>query len=142
VIAIGDDWTAQDLSAKYHTPTVDTSSPPIAVDHGGYASVYTIDSGSRDLQETYLPAMSDDWTTQDLSQVYKTPAVKTNWGTLNGGPRSMSVLVHYDTSGALTWTSVFSIDGSTGDLDETYLPAVGQPWGTQDLSNKYRTPTS
>jgi lysophospholipase L1-like esterase len=140
--AIGDDWTAQDLSQKYHTPAVDASSPPLAVDHGGYASVYTIDSGSNDLQETYLPAMSDDWGTQDLSGVYKTPAVKTNWGTLNGGPRSMSVLVHYDTSGALTWTSVFSIDRSSGDLDETYLPAVGQPWGTQDLSNKYRTPTS
>jgi hypothetical protein len=140
--AIGDDWKAQDLSAIYHTPAVAVWSPPVAVDHGGYASVYTIDTGSRLLQETYLPAMSDDWATQDLYAVCKTPPVRTNWQTSSGGIQSISALVHYDESGGKTWTSVFTIDGNNGHLDETYLPAVGQPWVTQDLSHTYQTPTS
>jgi hypothetical protein len=43
-------------------------------------------------------------------------------------------LVHYDTSGGLTWTSVYSVDDS-GNLWETYLPAMGDSWTTQDLSS-------
>ena len=37
-----------------------------AVAHNGYASVYTVDAGSGDLQETFLPAIGDAWQTQDM----------------------------------------------------------------------------
>ena len=36
------------------------------------------------------------------------------------------------------WTSVYTVDAASGDLQETYLPALGQPWHTQDLSVNYR----
>ena len=128
--AIGDPWSTQDLSAKYGTPQVAAGMPPVALYHSGYTSVYTIDLSDNHLQETYLPAMGDPWSTQDLSAKYGTPAA-------NQAP---SALVHYDTSGGLTWTSVFTVDASNKHLQETYLPAMGQPWSTQDLSAKYGTP--
>jgi hypothetical protein len=31
-------------------------------------------------------------------------------------------------------------ENSNDDLQETYLPAVGDPWTTQDLTAKYGTP--
>lgn len=37
--------------------------------------MYTLNAGNGDLQETYLPAINDDWTTQDLSAKYGTPQV-------------------------------------------------------------------
>jgi hypothetical protein len=43
-----------------------------AVVHDGYSSVYTVDASSGDLQETYLPAMNDPWSTQNLSANYGT----------------------------------------------------------------------
>ena len=43
--------------------------------HDGYTSVYTIDANG-DLQETYLPAIGDAWSTQNLSANYGTPAVQ------------------------------------------------------------------
>jgi hypothetical protein len=46
---------------------------------------------------------------------------------------SPSALVHYDTSGGLTWTSVFTIDDANGDVRENYLPAMGDSWSAQDL---------
>jgi hypothetical protein len=36
--------------------------------HDGFVSVYTVDAGSQDLQETYLPAIGDSWSTQDLTK--------------------------------------------------------------------------
>ena len=50
------------------------------------------------------------------------------------------VLVHPNASGAMTWTSVYTIDSSNGDLQETYLPAIGDSWTTQNLSANYGTP--
>jgi hypothetical protein len=40
------------------------------------------------------------------------------------------------------YTSVYTVDKSNGDLQETYLTAIGQPWATQDLSAKYGTARS
>jgi hypothetical protein len=39
----------------------------------GYSSVYTVDASNGHLQETYLPAIGDPWTTHDLSASYGTP---------------------------------------------------------------------
>jgi hypothetical protein len=105
---------------------------PMALYHDGYTSVYTVDASDVDLQETYLPAIGDAWTTQNLSAKYGTPQ-----------PAAIvSALLHYDTSGGLTWTSVYTLDTS-GDLQETYLSNVGFPgdaWATQNLSVNYGTP--
>jgi hypothetical protein len=133
--ALGDAWSTQDLSANYHTPQVEAGLPPVALTHTGYTSVYTVDAGTQDLQETYLPALGGPWSTQDLTTVYHAPAT--------GEP--LAALLHYDTSGGLTWTSVYSFDrgsGSVGvgDLQETYLPAIGGSWSTQDLTNLYGAP--
>ena len=82
------------------------------------------------MQETYLPAISGSWASQDLTQKYQTP-------TTNQAP---TALVHYDTRGGLTWTSVYSVDHS-GNLWETYLPAIGDLWTAQNLSGNYQTPS-
>ncbi len=41
---------------------------------------------------------------------------------------------------ACGYTSVYTVDAASGDLQETYLPAIGDPWHTQDLTAKYGTP--
>ena len=69
---LGGPWYSQDLSAKYRTPTVAPNTSPTAVYHDGFTSVYTVDSNG-DLQETYLPAIGDSWTTQDLTAKYSLP---------------------------------------------------------------------
>jgi hypothetical protein len=127
--AIGDPWATQDLSAEFGTPSVAPGTTPVALFHTGYTSVYTVDQGSDDLQETYLPAIGDPWATQDLSAEFGTPATA----------QTPIVLLHADAIGALTWTSVFTVDPDA-DLQETYLPAIGDSWTTQDLSAKYGTP--
>jgi hypothetical protein len=132
--AIGTDWATQDMTAKYGTPTVASSTTldmaPVALDHGGYASVYTIDQSNNHVQETFLPAISDAWTSQDLTAKYGTPAA-------NQRP---AVLEHADTTGALTWTSLYTVNSSNDDLEETYLPGIGANWVAQDLTAKYGTP--
>jgi hypothetical protein len=171
--AIGGPWVTQDLTAKYHTPA--TNSTPTAIYHDGYASVYTLDARTNDLQETYLPAIGDDWTTQNLTAIYQVPAALPNsapaalyhtgyvsvyyisdsgggleeaYLTAIGGswqsqalsntptpaPPAPSPLVHYAPNGGLTWTSVYTIDYGYGDLQESYLPAIGDSWTTQDLT--------
>jgi len=40
----------------------------------------------------------------------------------------------------LIWTSVYTIDSSNGDLQETYLLAIGDSWTTQNMSANYGTP--
>ncbi|WP_245796683.1 arabinofuranosidase catalytic domain-containing protein [Actinacidiphila alni] len=128
--AMGDAWATQDLSAKYGAPQPVGGIPLTALHHTGYTSVYSVDPGSFDLQETYLPAMGDDWSTQDLSAKYGTPPTQD----------PLAALLHYDTAGGLTWTSVFTADRSSGDLQETYLPAIGDGWTTQNLTGKYGAP--
>jgi hypothetical protein len=123
---MGDSWTTQDLSAQYGTPAVNYLMSPTAVVHDGYTSVYTVDEGSDDLQETYLPAIGDPWATQDLSAKYGTPAVALD---------SQPVALYHD-----GYTSLYTVDASNDDLQETYLPAIGDAWATQNLSAKYGTP--
>jgi hypothetical protein len=106
--------------------------PPVALTHDGYTSVYTVDT-SGDLHETYLPAIGDPWSSQNLTTKYNTPPTDD----------LPSALLHYDTSGGLTWTSVYTFDAGTGDLQETYLPDAGfpgDPWDTQNLTNNYGAP--
>ena len=179
--AIGDAWTTQDLSTNYGTPN--TATTPAVMVHDGYTSVYTVDSANNDLQETYLPAIGDPWTSQNLSTTYGTPTVlagtapitlyhtgyasvysvnasdshlqETYQPTVGGSYNTQDLsanygtpptaltpisLLHPDTSGNLTWSSLYTVDASNGDLQETYLPALGDPWTTQNLSANYGTP--
>jgi hypothetical protein len=82
--APGQGWATQDLSAHPGTPPTDLT--PIALLHldqsGGlnWVSVWTINSSSNHLDETYLPALcapgcapGQGWTTQDLTANYGTP---------------------------------------------------------------------
>jgi hypothetical protein len=127
--SLGDSWATQDLSANYHTPPVSHDTSPTAVFHDGYASVYTVDAGSGDLQETYLPAAGfpgDPWSTQDLSANYHTPPVM---------PGTSPVAILHD-----GYTSVYTVDAGSGDLQETYLPYMGDSWSTQDLTANYGVP--
>ena len=139
--AMGDAWSTQDLSKKYGTPAVLPGTEPVALYHTGYTSVYTLDAGGNsipdtkgDVQETYLPAMSDGWSTQDLTAKYSIPTAQ---------PPSLEAGLHYDdTGGGLTWTSLFTIDASNGHVRETYLPAIGDLWSTQDVTAQYGTPAT
>jgi hypothetical protein len=130
--AIGDPWTTQDLTSKYSLPTAKVGISPVALYHTGYTSVYFADGQSGDLEELYLPAISDPWHWNDLTANYQTPKPNQN----------PSPLVHYAVNGGLTWTSVYTSDSTPiiGDLQETYLPAIGDQWSTQNLSTKYGTP--
>jgi len=111
-----------------------------AVLHDGYTSVYTVNAKNGDLDETYLPAVcapgcapGQGWATQDLSATAGTPPV------LAG---TQPVALYHD-----GYTSVYTVDARTGDLDETYLAAIcapgcapGQGWAWQDLSATAGTP--
>jgi hypothetical protein len=131
---MGDSWTSQDLTAQFCTPPIMPGTQPVAVVHCGYTSVYTVDAGSGDLQETFLPAIGDPWTTQNLSLNYDTPPTDV----------TPTVIVHHAgaTGGAAAcgFTSVYTVDAGSGDLQETYLPYIGDSWTTQNLSANYNTP--
>ena len=131
---IGLPWNTQDLSATGGTlpgtPPVAPGTAPVALVHTGYTSVYTVDEGSDHLQETYLPAIGDAWKTQDLTGNYTAPTTA----------ETPIVLLHPDATGALTWTSVFTVDEFSDHLKETYLPALGDKWISQDLTGNYHTP--
>ena len=121
---LGDPWTTQSLSASFGTPAILSGTSPVATVHGGYTSVYTVDA-SHHLQETYLPALGGPWHTQDLSANYGTPPTSV----------TPTTVVHQG------YTSVYTADDGSRHLQETYLPAIGDPWGTQDLSANYETPS-
>ena len=110
---------------------VEPGEAPVPLTHTGYASVCTVDAGDDgtglgDLQETCLPAIGGPWSTQDLTQNYPVPTSETN--------DEPTTLLHYDTSGGLTWTSLYSFDAETGDLQESYLPVMGDSWSSQNLT--------
>jgi hypothetical protein len=70
--ANGQPWRTQSLSAAYGTPRVATRAPVMAVVHPDssgvidFTSVFTVNASGHTLQETYLPAIGDRWTTQTL----------------------------------------------------------------------------
>ncbi|MBR7825961.1 hypothetical protein KDK95_06550 [Actinospica sp. MGRD01-02] len=130
--AMGGKWITQDLSANLHIPPTVTT--PTAVFHDGYTSVFTVDSGSGDVRETFLPAIGDNWTTQDLTANYHVPAADQDWAT--GNPTAPAALYHTG------YTSVYYLDKSTGGVDEAYLPAIGGAWRFQNLSTNYGTPAA
>jgi hypothetical protein len=121
---MGDDWSTQDLSANYNVPKTEVT--PTAVFHDGYTSVYTVDWNG-DLEESYLPWMGDGWSTQDLTANYNVPQA------INVAPAAL----YHD-----GYTSVYYLTGPDDHLVEAYLPAIGGPWGWQDLSANYQTPAS
>ena len=86
-----------------------------------WTSVFTVDEFNDHLQETYLSNAGfpgDAWVTQDLSAASTdTPPV----AELQSSPASWSV-AHAG------FTSAYTVDGQTGDLEETYLPAMGDSW--------------
>jgi hypothetical protein len=132
---MGSQWYTQDLSGTGGdlpgTPKVEAGMAPVALYHTGYTSVYAVDGVSPNvghIQETYLPAIGSAWHTQDMT-TYKTPVTK----------QAPTALLHYDTLGGLTWTSIFSADTS-GNLWETYLPAIGDLWTAQSLAGLAQTP--
>ena len=99
----------------------------MALHHTGYTSVYYLTGSNAHLEEAYLPAISGPWHFQSLSANYLVP----------GTVQPPSPLVHYAPNGGLTWTSLFTIDSGNpgvGHLQETYLPAIGDSWTTQDLT--------
>ena len=133
--AIGDNWVSQDLTANDGAPPASGHTSPVALYHTGFTSVYYLDGTSQNfghLIEAFLPAISDAWGYNDLT-ADNPPATPLSLMT-------PSPLVHYDTRGALTWTSVFTIDGSPNDLSydlqETWLQAIGDKWATQNLSTE------
>jgi len=142
--APGQGWAWQDLSATVGTPPVEKGTPPVALFHDGFNSVYTVDASDGHLDETYLPAIcapgcapGQGWAWQDLSAVPGTPPTD----------QAPIALLHLDQNGDLNWVSVWTIDASDGHLDETYLPALcspncapGQGWAWQDLSVTPGTP--
>ena len=130
--AIGGSWSSQDLSAATGGPSVSPGTTPTAVFHDGYVSVYTVDEFTGDLRETYLPAAGfpgDLWVTQDLSgtggKLPGTPPVM---------PGTSPVAILHD-----GYVSVYTVDVN-GDLQETFLPWMGDSWSTQDLTANYQTP--
>jgi hypothetical protein len=94
--------------------------------HGGYVSVYTVNAADNTLQETYLPKIGNAWVTQNLSANYGTPPV--------AAFSSPAALYHTG------YTSVFTVNAADNTLQETFLPAIGQPWATQNMSAKFGTP--
>jgi hypothetical protein len=136
--AAGDPWATQDLSATVGTPPVMRDTQPVALYHDGYTSVYTVDAGSGDLQETYLAALcapgcapGQGWVTQDLTKYAGAPTTVT----------TPSAVFHDG------YVSVYTADAGSGDLQETYLAAIcapdcapGQGWATQDLTKYVGTP--
>jgi len=127
---IGDAWITQDLSSKYGTPAVATANPPVPIYHTGYTSIYTIDASNHHVQETFLGGIGQAWISQDLTTKYGTPAAD----------QAPTAVLHYDTNGAQTYTSIYTVDQGTDDLQETYLPSIGANWITQDFTTKYGTP--
>ena len=94
------------------------------MDHAGYTSVYTVDGEKGNLghlQETYLPAMGANWATQDLTSQTQSPGV---------APDTTPSALYHD-----GFDSVYTVAEGSGDLQETYLRALGDTWLSQDLTN-------
>ena len=130
-----DDPNAGTFYPQHYTKIVPPTPPPAQTPaetaasstlvHDGYTSVYSVDTKGH-LQETYLAKMDGDWATQDFSAKYGTPAV------LAG---TQPVAIYHD-----GYTSVYTVDASNHHVQETYLPKLGGPWSTQDLTANYGTP--
>ena len=130
---MGDPWSTQDLTAKYLTPVTGDPDRAAAAQRTGALAYLGGNAGDggldKDHLQTYLPAMGDPWSTQDLSAKYLTPPVA-----VAGSSPAGSSAVHDG------YTSVYYPYTSSGHLMEVYLTAMGQKWAAQDLSAKYQTP--
>jgi len=131
--AIGDPWSTQDLTRKYHVPEAEQGVRPTAIYHTGYTSVFflsTVNNGAAiHLEDAFLSAIGTPWQWQDMTADYKVPRTAT----------PSSAVEHYAADGGLTWTSLYTTNGDTQhcDLQSTYLPRIGDKWTTQDLSAKF-----
>jgi hypothetical protein len=119
-------WASQDLTTTLKIPAV-TGRPAVA-EHNGFVSVYTVDAGSGHLRESYLPPGDNShWVTQDLTDALHTPPV-------SGNP---ATAVHNG------FVSVYTIDGGSGHVRESYLPPNGNGgWTSQDLTAQAGTPAA
>jgi hypothetical protein len=125
---VSDADAADHLDATFNW-TSSAGTPPTAVGpavavHDGYTSVFTVNTGTGHLQETYFTA-GQPWQSQDLSAIVGTPAAA-------GTP---ATVVH----GA--FTSVFTVNAGNGHVQETWF-TWGQPWHTQDLSGALGAPAA
>ena len=113
--APGQGWATQDLTKYAGTPPVLPGTQPVALYHDGYTSVYTVDASNGHLDETYLAAIcapncapGQGWVTQDLTKSVGTPATL----------ETPSAVYHDG------YVSVYTVDATSGDLQETYLAAL------------------
>ncbi|MBS2554302.1 hypothetical protein KGQ19_46355 [Catenulispora sp. NL8] len=130
--AIGQPWYSKDLVPQSGTPAASLNTAPIALFHGGYTSVYTVNASNGHLEESYFSQLGSPWTSQDLSAKYGTP----------NPTGAIDALVHPDANQNMVYASVYSIDSGSNQLQETYLAAIGQAWRSQSLSVGYGTPTA
>jgi hypothetical protein len=120
--AVGKPWVTQNLSANSGTPPIANGTIPVALYHTGYTSVYTVNAADNTLQETYLAQNGQPWNTQNLSASFGTSRTMAD--------TSPVAVVHPDSSGVVDFTSVFTLN-AYGDVQETYLSAIGRPWHFQ-----------
>jgi hypothetical protein len=126
----GGTWSSQDLTAGGpQTPPVAPGTAPAALFHNGYLSAYTVDETSLDLETTYLSSPGGTWATENLSGDYQVPPTT----------ETPVPLLHPGISGALDRVSVFTVNASNDDLQDSFLVAEGDPWSTQDMNT---TPTT
>jgi hypothetical protein len=116
-------WATQDLSAAIGVPA--SVSQPVAVLHGDWLSVFTVNAANSHLQESYLSLSGSVWYTHDLSAAFGTPAV-------SGTP---AATVH----GA--WLSVYTVNAANSHLQETFLALGGTQWSTHDMNGVAGTPS-
>ncbi len=114
----GDAWHTQDLSANDGTPVLAGTSP-VSIVHCGYTSVYTLEGPpvAGDVPGRHRRFMGDD----SLSANYGTPDTTTT--PYRRGPYRRAS----GASPGCGYTSVYTVDQGSDDLQETYLPDAGLP---------------
>jgi hypothetical protein len=116
-----------DLTAAAGTPSVSWDNQPAAVSHGNEISVFTVDAANGHLQETHQPA-GGPWATRDLSATAGVPPVATK--------DSPAAVLH---DGEL---SVFTVNMTGDQLEETYLASLGSAWATRNIGASSGTPAA
>jgi hypothetical protein len=96
------------------------------------------DNSNHDVGSFFEGVMTNGYPTAAADAAVQTSIVAAHYAGDSGGPgpapTAGPAVVHDG------YSSVYTVDASDGDLQETYLPAMGDPWKTQDLSANYGTP--
>ena len=112
--AIGQGWVTQELPS----PVIAAGTSPAALMYDKYATVFTANTDGT-LENTYLITIGQAWHTQNLSTLAGAPHVA-------AGTSPAALL-------QAGYLSVFTVRADNAGLQQTYLPAIGQPWHTQQL---------